>query len=161
MTTEPDAATLAARIQGVLADQHVLTLACRDGQGCWASAVFFAAEGLELIFCSPPDSRHVRALAVDARLAGEIHAQAHDWRTIVGLQLAGLVQPIAPHEVGDARGRYLQRFPFAAEDADPALARALRNVAWYRYRIDEAVLIDNRRGIGRRLRWRREPPPLE
>ena len=151
---DPDDAL--ARVLELLARFHVLTLACRDAEGSWAAAVFFASEGLDLYFVSSPDSRHARSLSFDARLAGEIHGPADDWRSIVGLQLSGEVQRLAQAEVPGARRCYGARFPFVDSGqgtADRELDRALAKAAWYRLRIDEAVLIDNTRGLGQRLRW--------
>ena len=141
------------RILQLLGSQHVLTLACRDAEGCWAAAVFYAAMGHELVFCSSERSRHVRALACDERPAGEIHAEASDWRTILGLQLAGRVRRLAGDEIECARRVYAARFPFAGRDASPELARALERVAWFGYRIERAMLIDNARGFGQRAVW--------
>lgn len=152
----------AARIRDVLSANHVMTLACRDLQGCWASAVFYAADEFDLLFCSSAESRHVRALTVDDRPAAEIHAPASDWQSIVGLQLSGHVHALPGAQADAARAHYARRFPFIAGGADPALARSLRSVAWFCYRIERAVLIDNARGFGQRAAWyRAQPNPSE
>lgn len=144
---------VAARVMEVLASNRVMTLACRDAEGCWAAAVFYAARGRELVFCSSAQSRHVRALAFDDRPAAEIHAEAGDWRSILGLQLSGRVEPLPDDEIDAARGDYVARFPFAGSGADPVLARAMQTVSWFRYRIERAMLIDNANGFGRRACW--------
>lgn len=147
-------------ILALLSTHHVITLASRDDAGSWAAAVFYANDGLDLYFMSSPRSRHVRSLAFDARLAGAIHGDARDWRAIVGLQVSGPVEPVAPDALARARAVYAARFPFIAGDdaRDPALASALASAAWYRMRIDEAVVIDNTQGLGQRLRWVRDAP---
>lgn len=147
-----------ARMLDLLAREHVMTLACRDAQGTWVAAVFYASDRLDLYFVSSPTSRHARSLAFDARLAAEVHGPAADWHAIVGLQISGTVEEIHGAEAAAARCLYAGRFPFidgAGSTPDPALARALEKVAWYRLRIDDAVLIDNTRGLGRRASWSR------
>jgi hypothetical protein len=145
-----------ARVLEMLARHHVLSLACRDGEGTWAAAVFFANDGLDLYFLSSPLSRHARSLAFDPVLAGVIHGPADDWRSIIGLQVQGQAEAIAAADVPSARSVYAKRFPFMDESdaaTDPALAQALEKAAWYRLRISEAVLVDNTRGLGQRIRW--------
>lgn len=147
-----------ARLLELLSQFHVLTLACRDAQGSWAAPVFFAHDGLDLFFMSSPASRHVRSLAFDPCQAGAIHGPADDWRSIVGLQLSGKVEPLAGAGAAMARAAYERRFPFVAGpggQADAALAKALQKAGWYRLRIERAVLVDNTRGLGQRLQWDR------
>ncbi|GMV46096.1 MAG: hypothetical protein AMXMBFR66_14940 [Pseudomonadota bacterium] len=153
MADLPDDEGVGTRVLQLLAAQHVLTLACRDAAGCWAAAVFYAARGHELVFCSAEHTRHVRALAFDDRPAGEIHAEASDWRSILGLQLAGRVRRLAGDEAAQAQRVYGARFPFAGSGASPELARALERVGWFGYRIERALLVDNARGFGRRAAW--------
>lgn len=137
----------------LLAAHHVLTLASRDALGSWAAPVFFASDGLDLFFMSSPNARHVRSLAFDPHLAGAIHGPAHDWRSIVGLQISGPTQQLQGAEAAAALAIYARRFPFVADGTDGALAKAIEKAAWYRLRITEAVIVDNRRGLGRHLRW--------
>lgn len=145
-----------ARILELLARHHVLSLACRDAQGSWAAAVFYVNDGLDLYFMSSPASRHARSLAFDPCLAGEIHGPAEDWRSIVGLQLSGQAEELSAAASASARALYGRRFPFAAGNgADPALDKALQKAAWYRLRVNEAVIIDNSRGFGQRVHWKR------
>ena len=148
-------AALRLRVVELLSQHHVVTLACHDERGAWAAAVFYAHDGLDLLFLSSRSSRHIRSLAHDARLAGAIHGPAQDWRTILGLQVSGIVDELSGAELDAARQRYAQRFPFVGDgaDADPALSAALRKSACWRLRIDEAVVVDNTRGLGSRQRW--------
>lgn len=151
----PEPADL-ARILELLTRYHVLSLACRDAQGTWAAAVFYANDGLDLYFMSSPGSRHARSLAFDPCLAGVIHGPAEDWQSIVGLQISGKAEELPAAEHASARALYGRRFPFAAEgSADPKLAQALQKAAWYRLRVAEAVIVDNTRGLGQRVRWTR------
>lgn len=146
------------RILELLGMFHVVTLACRDARGSWAAPVFFAHDGLDLIFLSSPNSRHARALAFDSHLAGVVHGPADDWQSIVGLQLSGDVRPLTPDEVPAARAAFARRFPFidgAAQGHEPGLAAALQRAMWYRLRVSEAVVVDNTKGLGQRVVWSR------
>ena len=141
-------------VLALLAQEHVLTLACTDAQGPWAAPVFYALDGEELVFVSSPRTRHSQALAASPRCAGAVHAPATDWQDIAGVQLAGTVRELADEAATAARGVYERRFPFVA-GGDATLAAALQRSRWYRLRLEEAVLVDNRRGLGARQRWQR------
>lgn len=144
-----------AAVLALLAQEHVLTLACHDAEGPWAAPVFYALDGEELVFVSSPRTRHSLALAASPRCAGAVHAPATDWQAIAGVQLAGHVRELGDDEAAAARALYERRFPFVA-GGDATLAAALQRSRWYRLRLDSAVLVDNRRGLGARQRWVRE-----
>lgn len=146
-----------AGLMAQLAQGHVMTLACHDEAGCWASPVFYAHEGADLFFVSSPRSRHIRALAFSVRCAAAIHAPTQDWQQITGVQLAGEVLALDDAGAALARQVYERRFPFVASGgaAGGPVAAALQHAGWYRLRIDEAVLTDNRRGLGQRRKWKR------
>lgn len=148
-----------AELLAQLAHGHVMTLACQDEQGAWASPVFYAHEGTDLFFVSSPRSRHIRALAFNPRCAAAIHAPTQDWQQITGVQLTGEVRALDEADAAHARRVYERRFPFVASAGAPGgpLAPALQHAGWYRLRIDEAALTDNRRGLGQRRSWNRGP----
>lgn len=147
-----------AEVLALLAREHVLTLATQDAAGPWAAPVFYALDGEDLLFVSSPRARHSAALAEGSRCAGAVHAPAAAWQQIAGVQLAGSVRQLEGEEAETARAVYTRRFPFVAE-GDPALVAALARSAWYRLRIDEAVRVDNTRGLGQRERWQRGIAP--
>ncbi len=54
----------------ILGRNRYVVLATADGDGPWATPVWFAHRGLDqLLWVSRPDTRHSRALAADPRLA--------------------------------------------------------------------------------------------
>lgn len=146
-----------AELLAHLTQGHVMTLACHDEDGCWASPVFYAHEGTDLFFVSSPRSRHIRALAFSPRCAAAIHAPTQDWQQITGVQLTGEVMALDDAGTALARRVYERRFPFVAAAGVPGgpLAPALQHACWYRLRVDEAALTDNRRGFGQRRSWSR------
>ncbi len=134
----------------VLAGCEVATLATAGPDGPWASPVFYAPDGFDLIFVSSPRSRHARQLAADPRCAAAIHPEPEDWRTITGVQLGGRVETLHGAGRASAMARYVRRFPFVdPEHAPEMVRRALAGIAWYRFVAEEVYLVDNTRGFGR------------
>lgn len=143
------------QIEQVLAQNHVLVLACRDGQGSWAAPVFYAHQSLDLYFLSSGSSRHSQCIKFDSCFSGAIYGPADRWRSIVGLQLTGHVEQLNGAAAKEARTAYEQRFPFASESnaGDPLLEKALSKANVYCFRVVKAVLIDNTVALGYRLLW--------
>ena len=146
MTPSP----LAARVAAFLAAHQVMTLATQDAGGPWAAAVFYACDGLDLLFLSSPSTRHARALAADARAAVTIQRDDAPWSEITGVQAEGRVLPLHGALADDARRLYAGRFPFVGRDAPAPIAAALQRVHWYRFQPRRLLLIDNRLGFGHR-----------
>lgn len=146
--------SLTAEASSCLAQHHVMTLATHGGDGPWAAAVFYVADGDDLLFLSSPISRHCRHLAQDPRCAATIHSETDDWLRIQGLQLEGVVSELEGIERERAQHRYAQRFAFVQPGHAPEpIAQALARVHWYRLRIGRLYFIDNERGFGRRLQF--------
>lgn len=142
-------AALRERVQHLLQQHHVMTLATH-GHAPWAAAVFYAPDGLDLIFLSKPRSRHVQDLAHDARCAVTIQRDYTDWPQITGLQAEGLVNELHGAARDHARTLYARRFPVVGGSAPAAIAQALALVGWYRFRPRRLYLIDNSLGFGHR-----------
>lgn len=145
-------AALHERVQCVLSEHHVLTLATRDGDAVWAAALFYAHEGLDLYFLSKPDSRHAGNLARAPHCAVTIQRDYDDWPSIVGIQAEGTVVPLDGDQRAHARAVYAAKFPFIARlgGAPVAIAEALNQVYWYRFTPQRLFLIDNSLGFGHR-----------
>jgi uncharacterized protein YhbP (UPF0306 family) len=131
---------------------HVMTLATQGADGPWAAAVFYAREGVSLIFLSSPASRHCLNLAQDARCAATIQEDCSDWARIKGVQLEGRIRQLQGDEETRARQLYGEKFPIvgAPEQAPPAIAQALAKVRWYRLLPERVLFIDNSKGFGHR-----------
>ena len=137
-----------------LAQHHVMTLATQGSDGPWAAALFYVRDGDDLIFLSSPSSRHCRDLALQPRCAATIQSDAHDWRTIQGVQIEGRVSELQGGERSRAQQLYGERFPFVKPGSAPAaIALALARVRWYRLRITRLYFIDNQRGFGLRQQF--------
>ncbi|WP_295578609.1 pyridoxamine 5'-phosphate oxidase family protein [uncultured Lamprocystis sp.] len=164
----PDAFAAAAR--RLFDEVAVMTLAtCADAVP-WATDVYFAPDGFDLVFLSSPRSRHSRNLAVNPACAATIHPPVTSWREIRGLQMEGEVRPPAG-TVAKARAlaAYLTKFPFARDlIAHPAeTAGAFAGATLLVLRPSRLRYLDNGLGIG--TRWSQRlvdgqavgPPELE
>lgn len=146
---------IAERVTSLLDKHWIVTLACHDEHGSWASAVFYVNDGLELYYLSSPASRHCTSLKFDSRLSGAIHENTIEWASIIGLQISGIAKALDATEVGAVRQLYERRFPFVRQTPDQKseLSEALRRAQFYRLSIDHAIIIDNSHGFGQRVEW--------
>jgi uncharacterized protein len=143
---------LREQIEGLLAAQHVMSLATtgKDGE-VHAASLFYAMDGLSLVWTSDPATRHSQHVESQCRIAATIAPDCADFLAVRGLQISGAARRlIDAAQVERASGRMLERFPFLERLASGPLA--LRE-AWARagfYRLDpqRITLIDNSRGFG-------------
>ncbi len=131
-----------------------MTLATCAGNVPWASDVYFASSGFDLVFFSSLDSRHCRNLAANPSCAVTVHAPVATWRDIRGVQIegvAGLANTVG--EKARALAAYVEKFPFARDlMANPvgAVRTAFRAHA-HVFRPMRIRYLDNGRGIGARF----------
>ena len=109
-----DELEIRGRIESVLAGQRVVTISVVDGMGSWAAPVYYAADGLELIFLSDPASRHSQAAETGQQVAASIFDDSGGWEKIRGLQMEGTVTRMPEAEQENARKIYVADFPFTA-----------------------------------------------
>jgi uncharacterized protein YhbP (UPF0306 family) len=145
-------AELLTRLQAYLAARSTLTLATAGPGGApQAADLFFVADqALNLYFVSSPGSRHSRALISDPQVAATVHAETWEWQAISGLQLEGRVRALDGAEREAALARYSAKFPFVERFAVELAASACYCLTpdWLRW-------LDNSRGFGHRVEWRR------
>lgn len=131
-----------------------MTLATCAGNVPWASDVYFARSGFNLIFFSSPDSRHCRNLVANPVCAVSVHALATNWQDIRGVQMEGVAGlASATGEMVSALAAYVAKFPFARDllaHPGEALRTAFRAQA-HIFRPIRMRYLDNRRGIGVRF----------
>jgi uncharacterized protein YhbP (UPF0306 family) len=143
----------AAAVRELLASVAAMTLAtCADGRP-WATDVYFAPRGYDLIFFSSKASRHGRNLAAHPACAATVHPEAAAWREIRGLQLEGEARPVAGLAAkAAATAAYLAKFPFAAAmlAGTGETAAKTASVAPHRFRPSRIRYLDNRLGFGAR-----------
>jgi uncharacterized protein len=143
---------LRREIEVVLAAQHVMTVATAAGSSMvHAASLFYAVDGLSLIWTSDPATRHSQHLESQRQVAVTIAADCTDFAAVRGLQISGAARRLqSAHEIDGARGIMLRRFPFLEQLANgpPALREAWRNAGLYRLDPQRITLIDNSRGFG-------------
>lgn len=142
---------LAERIARLLDENHVMTLATSGADGAHAASLFYARDGLSLIWVSESRTRHSSELDGDGRVAATIAPDTSDHRAICGIQAHGRAECI----IDEAERRRLvavlaARYPFLAqlESAPAKVSDALTKANVYRLRPARIVLIDNRLGFG-------------
>jgi uncharacterized protein YhbP (UPF0306 family) len=152
-------AELKRRIEELLSEQPVLTLAVADAEGLWAAPVYYAAAGFDLYFVSDPASRHCRAAAEGRTVAGSVHDDSEGWEKIRGLQMEGTVALVAGAELQNTMRLYVARFPFTGvffeqfDKLGPELARRAAAVRFFRFRPRRVVLVDNTVHFGFHAEW--------
>ena len=134
-----------------------MTLATCAGGLPWATDVYFAPNGFELVFFSSPRSRHCLNLTANPACAATIHPQVDSWREIRGLQIEGEAGPPAD-TLASARAMaaYVKKFPFTRDLlAHPAQTLgAFSRAAAHVLRPSRLLYLDNAQGIGTRFSLR-------
>ena len=142
---------LVDRIATFLAAHHVLSLATHGPEGPHAANLFYACDGVALVWVSETDTRHSRDVAADARVAATIAPDYADFSAIRSVQVFGAARQIV---AADERQRHLAlleaRYPFLLKlKTGPAkLREAYARVSPYRLQPMRMVLIDNSKGFG-------------
>ena|SRR3990170_3273906 len=142
---------LAKEVGAFLAAHHVLSLATCGAGGPHATNLFYACDGLALLWVSEPDSRHSREIAADNRVEATVAPDYSDFAVIKGVQIAGTARRILDE---DERAQYIAkleaRYPFLKNlAAGPLkLREAYARTAVYRLEPERIVLIDNTKGFG-------------
>jgi len=141
---------LAERIAAFLSMHHVLSLATVGPAGPHAANLFYACDGLALVWVSDPAALHSRAIAADPRVAATIAPDYTDFAVIRGLQITGTAGRIADREQARCLALLEARYAFLKQlaDAPAELRAAYARVAVYRLQPARIVLIDNTKGFG-------------
>jgi len=142
---------LADRIAAFLDAHHVLSLATHGADGPHAANLFYACDGMALVWLSDTDTRHSRDVAADARVAATIAPDYKDFAEIRGVQVFGAARQIV---AADERQHHLAllegRYPFLRQlKSGPAKLRdGYARASPYRLQPIRMVLIDNSKGFG-------------
>jgi uncharacterized protein YhbP (UPF0306 family) len=142
---------LSQEIQSFLAAHHVMSLATCGAAGVHATNLFYACEGLALVWVSGPDTQHSREIEADPRVAATVAPDYSDFAAIRGVQIAGAARRVL---ATDERMRHVAlleaRYPFLRQlaAAPLKLRQAFARTAVYRLQPARIVLIDNTKGFG-------------
>ncbi len=142
-------------VRDILDAVPAMTLATCAGGKPWATDVYFAPRGFNLIFFfSSPGSRHCRNLAVSAACAVTVHPQVAAWREIRGLQREGRAGPMdGLAQKASAMAAYLAKFPFVKDllAAPGEAAGKMAKVEPHDFRPTRIRYLDNALGFGARF----------
>lgn len=132
------------RIEGFIAEHHVLTLATATPNGepycCNAFYAYDKASGA-FIFTTDLSTHHGKMMAENERVAASILLETRTVGKIQGLQITGKVKPAI---YGD-KMRYIKDFPYAV----------VADLSLWRLEAEMMKFTDNRLGFGKKLIWQR------
>lgn len=132
------------RIEGFIAEHHVLTLATATPCGvpycCNAFYAYDKASGA-FIFTTDLSTHHGKMMAENERVAASILLETRTVGKIQGLQITGKVKPAID---GD-KMRYIKDFPYAV----------VADLSLWRLEAEMMKFTDNRLGFGKKLIWQR------
>src|SRR5271167_1977526 len=107
---------LKRQIGAFLAAHHVMSLATFGSSGPHATSLFYACDGLALVWVSETETQHSREIETDSRVAATVAQECSDFAAIRGVQIAGMAHRIT---TADARMRHLAqleaRFSFLGQ----------------------------------------------
>ncbi len=142
---------LGQQIGAFLSAHHVMSLATLGPSGPHATSLFYACDGLALLWVSDPDTQHSREIEADPRVAATVAPDYSDFAVIRGVQIAGSARRIVATV---ERMRHLAqlevRYAFLRQlaTAPSKLREAYARTAVYRLQPKRIVLIDNSKGFG-------------
>lgn len=128
-----------------------MSLATCSAAGAHATNLFYACDGLALIWVSEPDTQHSLEIEANPRVAATVAPDYSDFAAIRGVQIAGAARRV---RAVDERMRHIARlearYPFLRQlAAGPLkLREAFARTAVYRLQPARIVLIDNTKGFG-------------
>jgi uncharacterized protein YhbP (UPF0306 family) len=119
-----------------------MSLATFGTTGPNATSLFYACDGLALVWVSELDTQHSRNIETDPRVAATVATDYSDFVAIRGVQIAGSARRIV--------AQLETRYPFLVQlAAGPVkLQQAYAQTAVYRLQPARIVLIDNTKGFG-------------
>ena len=142
---------LGRQIGAFLSAHHVMSLASLGPGGPHATSLFYACDGLALLWVSDPDTQHSREIEADPRVAATVAPDYTDFAVIRGVQMTGAARRIMAADermrlLAQLEARYAFLGPLAS--GPPKLREAYARTAVYRLQPARIVLIDNTKGFG-------------
>ena len=137
--------------RSLASDQSTMTLATASNDEAWAAPVYYVLFKSAFYFLSDPKSRHIEEALQSGQSSAAVHAAASTWQEIRGLQMSGVVVPIAGGiEALQALKDYLKKYPFTKEligkNAVPDITsfRERFGVRLYKFNPSLVYYLDNR-----------------
>jgi uncharacterized protein len=148
-TEKPESENLAARIEIFLDAHHVMSLATCGPHGPHAANLFYARDGLSLLWVSDRQSTHSTNIATNPRVSATIAPDYSDFDEICGVQIFGDAHHLSEAaECCSARALLTARYRTLQRLSDrPMIERAYSSAEAYRLVPNRIIMIDNRRGF--------------
>jgi uncharacterized protein YhbP (UPF0306 family) len=133
------------KILSFLKKHHVLTLATVSGDQPWVANCFYAFLEAEMafVFTSGDETRHIREVIQNPKVAGNVVLETSIIGKIQGIQFSGTLVRAEGEALSRVSSTYLRRFPFAA----------LMDTTLWILSIKYLKMTDNRLGFGKKLIW--------
>jgi len=145
----PPADDLADRIGEFLDAHHVMSLATCGPHGPHAANVFYARDGLSLLWVSDRQSTHSTNIGINPQVSATVAPDYRDFDEICGVQIFGNAHPFSEAAARcSARTLLARRYPILQHPPDPMIEQAYSSAVPYQLVPNSIVLIDNRRGFG-------------
>ena len=127
-----------------------MSLATIGPEGPHAANLFYACDGLSLIWISDPKSRHSRELETQAHVATTIAPDYTDFAIIRGVQIWGVAYKVSDSERAKQIAILENRYAFLGRTAEgpKKMHDAYTQAAIYRLDPKRIVFIDNTKGFG-------------
>jgi uncharacterized protein YhbP (UPF0306 family) len=139
--------TADSKITAFLKKHHVLTLATVSGDQPWVANCFYAflEDEMSFVFTSGMDTRHIREVTANRKVAGSVVLETGIVGKIQGIQFSGTLELAEGEVLEKVKTAYLRRFPFAA----------LMDTTLWVLPVGYLKMTDNRLGFGKKLYWER------
>lgn len=108
---DPRTRALAAA-RGFLARHHCLNLATDGPEGIWACTVFYVNREFDLYFLSGANTRHIRNVDANPRVAGTINDDVEDWLAIRAVHVEGAAERIDDSHRRELLELFALRYPY-------------------------------------------------
>ncbi len=140
---------LAGRVAIFLDAHHVMSLATCGPSGPHAANLFYARDGLSLLWVSDRRSSHSTNIGTNPQVSVTIAPDYSDFDKIRGLQMFGVAHRISnAAEQNSVRALLEKRYPALRRLSDrPMIKQAYSSAQAYRLVPTRIVMIDNRRGF--------------
>ena len=131
-----------------LAERNVFTLATASGGQPYCTPCFYAFDpiGKRLVFKSNMETRHIKELTLEPRVAGSILPEQLAIGQVKGIQFTGNCVQLEEKEKGALKQRYYEKYPIALATDGELWTVTLHFIK----------LTDSRLGFGKKVRWKRE-----
>lgn len=144
------------KMNSLLHDCNVMSLATCVDDSPWAASVFFVADDEHNVyFISSDTSRHSTNATSNSRAAATVNTDHDDWLTICGLQIEGHISIVAGERRESILTLYLDKFPSIKSlqatprnDQEQLIAQRILQSDIYQLQPRTIRLIDNESSFG-------------